>query len=232
MIRSPEEYFNAQDFTPSASQEEYTPAERLFMQKYLGVGEDKADVAKDLGLKAEDAPAPVSREEAEAAYAAVKEEEPPLETVLKGLPEAQMVGFFIGEQEFVVPTMAMQEVIRYTPPVRLPMAPPNVAGVINLRGKVTPVVILRKLLDVRNKPLEGDGFFIICRRRGLQLGFLIERVHTMYRVPQKDMDWAVESQLGINAEVDFISGIMKSEDGSRLMGIISVDRIVEHILRQ
>jgi hypothetical protein len=53
----------------------------------------------------------------------------------------------------------------------------------------------------------------------------------MYRVPQKNMDWGVESQLGINAEVDFISGIMKSEDGSRLMGIISVDRIVEHILR-
>ena len=226
MMRSPEEYFNAQDFAPTSSQEEYTPAERLFMQKYLGV--DNADVAKDLGVSAE---APGSRAEAEAAYAAVKEEEPPLEVLLKQEPEAQMVGFFIGEQEFVVPTMAMQEVIRYTPPVRLPMAPPNVAGVINLRGKVTPVVILRKLLDVRNKPLEGDGFFIICRRRGLQLGFLIERVHTMYRVPQKDMDWGVESQLGISAEVDFISGIMKSEDGSRLMGIISVDRIVEHILR-
>ena len=226
MMRSPEEYFNAQDFTPATSQEEYTPAERLFMQKYLGV--DNADVAKDLGVSAE---APGSRAEAEAAYAAVKEEEPPLEVLLKQEPEAQMVGFFIGEQEFVVPTMAMQEVIRYTPPVRLPMAPPNVAGVINLRGKVTPVVILRKLLDVRNKPLEGDGFFIICRRRGLQLGFLIERVHTMYRVPQKNMDWGVESQLGISAEIDFISGIMKSEDGSRLMGIISVDRIVEHILR-
>ena len=226
MMRSPEEYFNAQDFAPTSSQEEYTPAERLFMQIYLVV--DNADVAKDLGVSAE---APGSRAEAEAAYAAVKEEEPPLEVLLKQEPEAQMVGFFIGEQEFVVPTMAMQEVIRYTPPVRLPMAPPNVAGVINLRGKVTPVVILRKLLDVRNKPLEGDGFFIICRRRGLQLGFLIERVHTMYRVPQKDMDWGVESQLGISAEVDFISGIMKSEDGSRLMGIISVDRIVEHILR-
>ena len=228
MMRSPEEYFNAQDFTPATSQEESTPAERLFMQKYLGV--DNADVAKDLGVSA-DAPAPESRAAAEAAYAAVKEEEPALEVILKQAPEAQMVGFFIGEQEFVVPTMAMQEVIRYTPPVRLPMAPPNVAGVINLRGKVTPVVILRKLLDVRNKPLEGDGFFIICRRRGLQLGFLIERVHTMYRVPQKNMDWGVESQLGISAEIDFISGIMKSEDGSRLMGIISVDRIVEHILR-
>ena len=228
MMRSPEEYFNAQDFAPTTSKEEYTPAERLFMQKYLGV--DNADVAKDLGLKS-DAPAPSDRQAAEAAYAAVKEEEPALEILLKDMPEAQMVGFFIGEQEFVVPTLAMQEVIRYTPPVRLPLAPPNVAGVINLRGKVTPVVILRKLLDVRNKPLGGDGFFIICRRRGLQLGFLIERVHTMYRVPQKNMDWGVESQLGISAEVDFISGIMKSEDGSRLMGIISVDRIVEHILR-
>ncbi len=230
MMRSPEEYFNAQDFAPTASKEEYTPAERLFMQKYLGV--DNGDVARDLGLSGAPASAaPMSKEAIEAAYAAIKEEEPPLENILKKEPEAQMVGFFIGEQEFVVPTLAMQEVIRYTPPVRLPMSPPNVAGVINLRGKVTPVVILRKLLDVRNKPLDTDGFFIICRRRGLQLGFLIERVHTMYRVPQKNMDWGVESQLGISAEVDFISGIMKSEDGSRLMGIISVDRIVEHILR-
>ena len=93
MMRSPEEYFNAQDFAPTSSQEEYTPAERLFMQKYLGV--DNADVAKDLGVTA-NAPAPESRAAAEAAYAAVKEEEPALEVILKQEPEAQMVGFFIG----------------------------------------------------------------------------------------------------------------------------------------
>ena len=65
MMRSPEESFNAQDFAPTSSQEEYTPAERLFMQKYLGVGSTTEEVAKDLGLKEENAPAPVSREEAE-----------------------------------------------------------------------------------------------------------------------------------------------------------------------
>lgn len=175
--------------------------------------------------------APNVEEELRKDYKESVAQEEYLETILKQEEFCQMVGFYIGDQEFVVPTMAMQEVIRYDPPIRIPMAPSFVEGVITLRGRVTPVVKLRDMLGVTNKELPNEKCIIICQRRGLQLGFLVEKIHTMYRTPQKDLEWGVEAQLGINADVDFISAVMKSEDGSRLMGMLSVDRIIEFILR-
>lgn len=177
-----------------------------------------------------EAPQEVRSQTIREAYEEVLAKEPPLETILRQEAQCQMVGFYIGDQEFVVPTKAMQEVIRYETPIRIPLAPPFVTGVISLRGRVTPVVNLRNMLVVNNAPLEGEGCIIICQCRGLQLGFLVEKIHTMYRVDQKDLDWGVEAQLGSNAEADFISGIMKSDGGNRLIGIISVDRIVEYVL--
>ena len=358
MVKSPEEHFNSQDFSPVADAGEYTPAERLFMIKYLGVEigksgileppappdasdneyaikpnaatvitdamldlESGADDLKDASNTAasaseepkpekiteatekhdfpnadevktiaveENAPTPeplstsnvepesvlpsqeygvepmpempgempgetleetladpaeqnlasdppvrtlTAEEQARKDFADTMLKDPPLEIVLKDEDHVQMVGFYIGDQEFVVPTMAMQEVIRYEAPIRIPLAPKFVEGVISLRGRVTPVVNLRDMLMVRNTPLDGDYCIIICLRRGMQLGFLVEKIHTLYRVPQKDLEWGVESHLGINSDVDFISAIMKSEDGTRLLGMLSVDKIIEFILR-
>lgn len=153
--------------------------------------------------------------------------EEPLEILLRKEPEVQMVGFFLGKQEFTVPTLAVQEVIRYEVPAKMPAAPEFVAGVINLRGKMTPLVHLRDMLDIRKPRETEDRFIIVCRRKGLQIGLIIERVHTMYRVPQGDIDWGIESLLGIN-NAEFLSGLLKL--GENLVGIVSVDRIIEHVL--
>ena len=56
---------------------------------------------------------------------------------------------------------------------------------------------------------------------------IIERVHTMYRVPQADIDWGIEAHLGIN--VDFIAGLLKLRE--QLVGIVSVDRIIASIIK-
>lgn len=149
-----------------------------------------------------------------------------LDTIMHSEPELQMVGFYLGSQEFTVPTMAVQEVIRYQTPAKLPSAPEHVAGVINLRGKMTPLVYLRDMLEVNQERKTEDRFIIVCRRKGLQFGLIIERVHTMYRVPQADIDWGIESHLGVN--VDLISGLLKLND--TLVAVVSVDRIVNYVL--
>jgi purine-binding chemotaxis protein CheW len=132
----------------------------------------------------------------------------------------------VGDQEFTVPTVIVQEVIHYSVPVKLPIAPPFVAGVINLRGKVTPLVHLRDILEIQQKTKHDDRFIVICRYQGLQIGLIIERVHSMYRVTQKDIDWGIEAHLGIN--VDYVSGLLKQKD--QLIGIIAVDKIVTDLL--
>lgn len=220
MVKSPEEYFNEQNFTVDLPADgQFTPAERQFMQKYLGV--DAGDVsspAPDQAAAPASAPPPLLEEPAPV--------EESMESLLRKADETQMVGFYIGDQEFVIPTFAVQEVIRYSEPSRLPRAPSNIAGIINLRGRVTPVLLLRGLLAVQGKSRPvAEGAYIICRRQGLQIGLHVEKVHTMYRVSQSDLEWGVE----FNGDSDFICGLMK-HDGN-LLGIVSVDKIVKYILR-
>ncbi len=233
MNKSPEEYFQEQDFSPSAAAsggEGFSLAERAFMEKYMGVNE--RDVLQSLGL-APGGDAPASSAAVSAASAPVPDlhaemsAEDSLDISLRQAADLLMVGFFLGEQEFVIPTVTVQEVIRTMPRARLPSAPSLVDGVINLRGKVTPIIKLRDILEVASPRQKEDQFIIVCRRKGLQVGMLIERVHTMYRAEQKNIDWNIEAHLGIN--VDFITGLFKFND--QLLGIVSIDRIVDHILR-
>ncbi len=219
MSKSPEEYFTEQDFSvQNAGDPNFSPAERAFMDKYMGVRE--AEVLQKIGITGASAP------DAEPDLHPAMQEEKSLDVVLRTVPEFQLVAFYLGNQEFTVPTLAVQEVIRSMPIAKLPSAPPQVAGVINLRGKVTPLVHIRDILGVTTPRLEDDKFIIVCRRQGLQVGLIIERVHTMYRVHQEDIDWGIETHLGIN--VDFIAGLLKLRD--QLVGIISVDRVIAGIL--
>ncbi|MDR2161389.1 MAG: chemotaxis protein CheW [Desulfovibrio sp.] len=219
MSKSPEEYFAEQNFSTQTGGGSFSSAERAFLDKYLGVGED--EFLHKLGIDG----SPV-RDAAPDLHEEMAGEEP-LDKMLRNAPELQMVGFFLGRQEFTIPTVAVQEVIRAMPVSKLPAAPPMVAGVVNLRGKVTPLVHLRELLEVDSQRLGEDRFIIVCRRQGLQLGMIIERVHTMYRVQQSDIDWGIEAHLGIN--VDFVAGLLKLRD--QLVGIVSVDRIIASIIK-
>lgn len=227
MNKSPEEYFQAQNFftdvSPGAESGEFTDAECAFAEKYMGV--DAASTLKSLGLEA---PGGAPPEESRSAVTVETPREEALDDVLRRESELLMVGFFLGRQEFVVPTLAVQEVIRHSAPARLPSSPAFVAGVINLRGKVTPLVRLRDMLGLPDDEENPHQFIIVCRRRGLQMGLMIDRVHTMYRVPQADIDWSIEGCLG--AGVGFISGLVKLREG--LVGIVSVDRIVEEVVRR
>ncbi len=145
---------------------------------------------------------------------------------LRDATDLLMVGFYLGNQEFVVPVAAVQEVIRTQPIAKLPASPPLVAGVINLRGQVTPLILLRRVLEVASPRQSGDNFIIVCRRLGLQVGLLVERIHTMYRVPQTDIDWNIEAHLGVTT--DLIAGVVKLRE--QLVSIVYVDKIVTSIL--
>jgi purine-binding chemotaxis protein CheW len=238
MVKTPEEYFQEQDFGTDSKVEDrrFTDAERAFMQKYLGM--DEQDVLQRMGREQEPdavmtlAPpqsAPTAEpatqgHDAQPASGLLHEE---LEDQLKTLEEVQMVSFYLGEQEFTVPIMAVQEVIRFMQPTKLPAAPRFIAGMVNLRGRVTPLVYLRDLLGIVAREGDDGRFIVICKRKGLQVGLIIDRVHTMYRVPQRTIDWNIESRLGTS--VDFVSGLMNSNE--RLVSIISVDRIVARVLQ-
>lgn len=225
-MKTPEEYFVENVNLPSEEKQAdgYTDAESAFMDKYMGIGGQAA-----LGNMQQVNPrgdavlpgfgsGPVDDYGGEGSSADFEEK-------LKEEDEVQLVSFVVGDREYGLPIMVIQEVVRKVPVTLLPAAPRFMQGIINLRGRVTPVLDLRHLLH------DGmgiqDKFVVICRHKGLQIGLAISAVRTMYRAEKKDLVWGVESEVGVSS--DYLLGLYKN--GEKLVNILSVDRLVEQILK-
>ena len=227
MSMKPEEYLQAQTFAPSPPGQaaELSSAEQAFINKYVG-----ADAVRALETERHDpvqmlplhAHAPATE-----GGAGESRLEPSLLERLKKEPTLQMVAFYLDAQVYLIPTMAVSEVLRYTPPVLLPMAPDYVAGVINLRGKVTPLLYLENLLTTPRKVRDENRFVIICSHKGLQVGLIFDKVHTMYTFNQDQIMWDVESRIGASAE--YICGLV--DVNGDILGVVSVGMIIDTILQ-
>jgi purine-binding chemotaxis protein CheW len=226
MSIKPEEYLQAQSFASSSSgpATELTSAEQAFINKYVGT-----DALRALETERHD-PAqalPLPAKTQAATDGAVVTPEPSLLESLKKAQTIQMVAFYLDAQVYLIPTMAVSEVLRYMPPVLLPMAPDYVAGVINLRGKVTPLLYLEDLLTTPRKIRNENRFIIICSHKGLQIGLIFDKVHTMYTFNQDQIMWDVESRIG--ASTEYICGLVDVNES--ILGVLSVDMILDTVLQ-
>ncbi len=227
MVRTPEQYFQDQDFhLPSTDNEQenksippegisLTAAEQAFLYKYVGV-EGAQSMGLDLQLSQQD-------------VLALLPKTPPLEEELKHLPNLQIIFFRLQDQIFTIPIEAVQEVIRYKYPMRLPLSPGFLAGIINLRGRITPLVFMDKLLCGTDpvRKVSEENFIIVCQRRGIQFGMIIDRIDNMYIIPQKNISWNVEAEIGTS--IESICGVL--EHDTKIFGIVSVDKVVNHVLQ-
>lgn len=218
MVKTPEEYFADHCFDQPVAHDGpngLNDAEQAFVLKYLG----------------EDALPGLPLLEPEAALSAEPERRAPAAGVLKNLLRSQeriqMVSFFVRDQIFLLPVAAIHEVLRHLPLIRLPLAPPFVAGVVNLRGRVTPLLHLDALLtNERHYRYTPQNFIIVCAGDQMQLGLIVDKVHTMYMIEQNKITWNAEVQLGASAE--FLCGIADIDD--RVCGIVAPDMIVQKLL--
>lgn len=170
-------------------------------------------------------PETAAAKEVEKAPASV---EIPLREKLRASSEIQMVSFFISGQLFLLPVAAIQEVIRQMEIIKVPQAPEFVAGAINLRGAVIPVVKLSALLTNGDaQPPNPRDFIIICGTEELKLGLIIDRINSMHLLPQKKIIWNMESRLGGDAS-EFLYAIADLDD--KVCGIVAPEIIAQHIM--
>lgn len=145
---------------------------------------------------------------------------------MKQESEIQVVSFFVAGQLFLLPVAGIQEVLRHMELVKVPQAPDFVAGVINLRGRVTPLVYLSALLTNSEPVYNEKNFIIVCGSEGLQLGLIIDRINSMHMLPQGKIIWNVESRLGDCGE--YLCAIANLDD--RVCGIVAPEMITQKIL--
>lgn len=146
--------------------------------------------------------------------------------ILRQEEEIQMVSFYVGGQLFLLPVGAIQEVLRHMELVKVPQAPDFVAGAINLRGRVMPLVYLSALLTTTEPSYTEKNFIIVCGSENLQLGLIIDRITGMHMLPQNRIIWNVESKVGDRG--DFLHALANLDD--RVCGIVAPEMITQKIL--
>ena len=77
----------------------------------------------------------------------------------------QLVGFVIGEEEFSVPILSIQEIIKPIDWTRVPRTPEYVLGVFNLRGTVIPLIDLRLKFGLRSEKMTENSRFMVMKKK-------------------------------------------------------------------
>lgn len=134
----------------------------------------------------------------------------------------QLVSFNIGDEEFGVDILKVQEINRMVDITRVPNSPEYVEGVINLRGKVIPIINMRKRLGMTPKPLDKDTRIIVVEIEKKVVGFIVDSVNEVLRINKSITEPPPSMVAGIDS--DFITAIAKLED--RLLILLDLEKIL------
>ncbi|MCX8068918.1 MAG: chemotaxis protein CheW, partial [Thermodesulfovibrionales bacterium] len=95
----------------------------------------------------------------------------------------QLVTLTLGSEEYAVDILKVQEINRMKEITRVPNSPPYVEGVINLRGKVIPVVNLRSKFGLYEKENDEKTRIMIMDIQGITMGIVVDSVSEVLRIP-------------------------------------------------
>ncbi len=134
----------------------------------------------------------------------------------------QLVTFSIGEEEFGVDILKVQEIIRTMEITKVPRAPEFVEGVINLRGKVIPIIDLRRRFGLDSREHDKHTRIIVIEINNMIVGFVVDSVSEVLRIPANTVEPPPPVVAGLESE--YISGVGKLED--RLLILLDLDRLL------
>lgn len=137
----------------------------------------------------------------------------------------QLVTFRIGEEEFGVDILAVQEIIRMMQITMVPRAPEFIEGVINLRGKVIPVINMRTRFNKPTLNQDSNTRIVVMELENKIVGFLVDGVSEVLRIPESTVEDPPPVVAGIGAE--YIRGIGKLDN--RLLILLNLDSLLGSI---
>ena len=138
-------------------------------------------------------------------------------------PEIEFVTVWIADQLFGLPIARVHDVFMVDRLTRVPLAPPEIAGILNLRGRVVTTIDMRRRLDLPARE-EGRGNMAVgIEHRGESYGLLIDSVGEVLKIPAASRD---PNPVNLDPRwARVAAGVVQLD--SRLMVVLDVDRVLE-----
>ncbi|MDP9529215.1 chemotaxis protein CheW [Pseudomonas protegens] len=138
----------------------------------------------------------------------------------------QYLTFTLADEMFAVSTFNVREIIEYGQLTTVPMLPPSVLGVINLRGSVVPIMDLRQRFGAGQTPIGRRTCIIILEltREGQHqvMGVVVEAVNAVIEISAQDIE--PPPNFGARLRTDFIHGMAKLE--GQLVVLLEIGKVL------
>lgn len=134
----------------------------------------------------------------------------------------QLVSFKLGDEEFGIDILKVQEIIRLINITKVPNSPEFVEGVINLRGRVIPIIDLRIKLGMEKKESSNLTRIIVVEINHTTIGFIVDEVSEVLRISTSITEAPPAIVSSVNS--DFITSVGKLEN--RLIILLNLEKIL------
>jgi len=135
--------------------------------------------------------------------------------------ERQLVVFQLENEDYGIDIYSVQRLIQVPEITPVPRAPDYVAGVIEVRGDILPVLNLKKRFGFSSTEIDKDGRIIIAEIGKQIVGFSVDAISEVTRLASDEIEPPSEVVAGVDTE--FIAGIGKQYDGDKARLIIVLD---------
>lgn len=135
--------------------------------------------------------------------------------------ELQLVIFRLAKEEYGLPITKVQEINRLVPITKLPQTPSFMEGIINLRGRIIPVIDLRKRFQLAAAEQSDDNRIIIVEVSGQTIGIIVDAVTEVVRLPGSSVEPPPPAFI---LDAQYIHGVGKLDE--RLLIMLDIDKIL------
>jgi purine-binding chemotaxis protein CheW len=136
--------------------------------------------------------------------------------------ERQVVAFRLGNETYAMDISYIHEIIRMKEITFVPRAPHYMRGVINLRGRIVPVMDLRARLGLPTHEETAQSRIIVVEANGESIGLIVDAVSEVLRLPEDQIEPPIQADNAENA--NYVSGLGKTND--KLVLLLDVEKVV------
>jgi purine-binding chemotaxis protein CheW len=130
--------------------------------------------------------------------------------------------FYLGDEEYGIEILSVQEIIGMMDVTPVPRTASYIRGVINLRGKVIPIVDLRLKFSMPSGERTAETCIIVVQTQRVQTGIVVDQVSEVLAVAEEDIE--DPPAFGGDVRTDYILGLGRCEGRVRLL--LDIDRVL------
>jgi purine-binding chemotaxis protein CheW len=137
--------------------------------------------------------------------------------------DLQIVGFRIGRETFGLPISIVREIVRVPEITSVPNAPDYIEGVINLRGRIIPIVDLRKRFGEKSFEPDKKNRIVVVELETRAIGLIVNSASEVLRIPPSEIE--EPHNVFKEGELNYITGVGKLN--GRLVILLDLNRVLQ-----